>query len=69
MRSTSHWRDVVRPDNAPPGADQLVEQAVAKVSAASGLRFVYDGFTSETPTEERESYQPDRYGKRWGRRS
>lgn len=56
---------VVRPDNAPPGADQLVEQAVAKVSAATGLRFVYDGYTSEAPTAERESYQPDRYGKRW----
>jgi hypothetical protein len=56
---------VIRPDHAPPGADQLVQQAVAKVSAATGLRFVYDGYTSEAPSEEREGYQPDRYGKRW----
>lgn len=56
---------VVRPDNAPPGADQLIEQAVAKVSAATGLRFQNDGATSEAPSENRKTYQADRYGKRW----
>ncbi|HKS00587.1 MAG TPA: peptidase [Arthrobacter sp.] len=56
---------VVRPDNAPPGADQMIQEAVAKVSAATGLRFVYDGTTSEAPSDDRETYQPDRYGKRW----
>lgn len=56
---------VVRPDNAPPGADQMIREAVAKVSAATGLRFVYDGPTSEAPSEDRETYQPDLYGKRW----
>ncbi|CAH0206689.1 hypothetical protein SRABI83_02038 [Arthrobacter sp. Bi83] len=56
---------VVRPDNAPPGADRLIQQAVMEVSAATGLRFVYDGSTTEAPSEERESYQPDLYGKRW----
>lgn len=56
---------VVRPDNAPPGADQLVAEAVAEVSAASGLRFAYDGATSEAPSDERKPYQPDRYGNHW----
>jgi hypothetical protein len=56
---------VVRPDNAPLGSDQLIEQAIAKVSAATGLRFQNDGATSEAPSEHRKSYQDDRYGKRW----
>jgi hypothetical protein len=56
---------VVRPDNAPPGADQLVQEAVARVSAATGLRFVNDGLTSEAPSDDRETYQPDLYGQRW----
>jgi hypothetical protein len=38
---------------------------VSAVSAASGLQFVYDGPTAEAPTNDRESYQPDRYGKKW----
>lgn len=56
---------VVRPDYAPPGTEQLVQEAVAAVSAATGLQFVYDGITSEAPTADRDAYQPDRYGKKW----
>ena len=56
---------VVRPDNAPPGSDALIRQAVAEVSAATGLQFVYDGTTTEAPSPERPAYQPDLYGKRW----
>ncbi|MEO8283115.1 MAG: matrixin family metalloprotease [Pseudarthrobacter sp.] len=56
---------VVRPDNAPPGTERLIEQAVSVVSAASGLQFVYDGSTAEAPSKTRETYQPDRYGKQW----
>lgn len=56
---------VVRPDQAPPGTDQLIREAVAAVSAASGLQFVYDGATSEAPTVDRDAYQPERYGKKW----
>ena len=56
---------VVRPDLAPPGTDQLIQQSVAAVSAATGLQFVYDGPTSEAPSKDREAYQPDRYGKKW----
>ncbi len=53
---------VVRPDNAPPGTDLLIQEAVARVSA-SGLHFVYDGATSEAPSETHETYQAERYGK------
>lgn len=56
---------VVRPDNALPGTDMLIREAVASVSAASGLQFVYDGSTDEGPSETRATYQPERYGKKW----
>lgn len=56
---------VIRPDNAPSGSDALIREAVAEVSAATGLRFVYDGTTTEAPSPEREPYQPDLYGERW----
>ncbi|WP_411375115.1 matrixin family metalloprotease [Arthrobacter sp. MPF02] len=56
---------VVRPDNALPGGDVVIREAVSAVSAASGLQFVYDGLTGEAPADDREAYQPDRYGKRW----
>ena len=58
-----HW--VLRPDGAPPGGQQLVEEAVAEISAATGLQFIYDGTTAEDPDDRREPYQPDRYGSRW----
>lgn len=47
------------------GTDQLSQQSVAAVSAATGLQFVYDGVTSEAPSKDRKAYQPDRYGKKW----
>ncbi|MUN63427.1 matrixin family metalloprotease [Kocuria sediminis] len=56
---------VVRPDGAPAGGQQLLEQAVAEVSAATGLQFVSDGATTEAPRQDRQPYQPDRYGERW----
>ncbi|GER22791.1 hypothetical protein NCCP1664_12880 [Zafaria cholistanensis] len=56
---------VIRPDGAPPDSEALVHKAVAEVSAASGLQFVYDGPTDEAPSNSREPYQPDLYGKRW----
>lgn len=56
----------VRPDFAPPGTEGIVQEAVAAVSAATGLTFVFDGATSEAPSpEERDPYQPERYGERW----
>ena len=56
---------VVRPDHAPPGGETVVAQAVAQVSAATGLSFVDDGATTEGPAEDRDAYQPERYGDRW----
>lgn len=56
---------VVRPDNAPSGSEGLVQEAVAEVSAATGLQFVDDGTTTEAPSEERDLYQPELYGETW----
>ena len=56
---------VVRPTNAPLGVDQLVPDAVARISAVTGLQFVYDGSTDEAPSQQRDPFQPDRYGDRW----
>ncbi len=56
---------VVAAEGAPPDADRLVAEAVARVSAATGLQFVADGTTDETWSDHRPAYQPDRYGDRW----
>jgi hypothetical protein len=56
---------VIRPDGAPRGGEQLVRDAVARVSQVTGLQFVYRGATDEAPVPGRELYQPDRYGRRW----
>jgi hypothetical protein len=58
-----HW--VVRPLNAPPGGQQRLESAFARVSEATGITFIADGTTAEGWTEDREAYQPERYGERW----
>jgi hypothetical protein len=56
---------VVRPDNAPAGGEQVLQDAVARISAVTGLQFVHDGPTDEVAAEERALFQPDRYGDRW----
>ncbi|WP_432502575.1 matrixin family metalloprotease [Kineococcus arenarius] len=56
---------VTRPDAAPAGAGELLTQAIARVSTATGLRFIDDGTTTEGPDPQREPYQPQRYGDRW----
>lgn len=56
---------VVRPDNTPPRGRAVIARSVAAVSAATGLRFVYDGTTTEPLVDDREPYQPARYGDRW----
>lgn len=58
-------RYFVRPDNAPPGTGQLIQEAVAKVAAATGLQFENGGLTSESPTEPRGMDLSDLYDKRW----
>ena len=56
---------VIRAENEVAGGRQMVTDAVSRVSQATGLRFVYDGLTSENPSRQRPSYQPKRYGDRW----
>jgi hypothetical protein len=56
---------VMRPDHAPPGGRRIVRAAVEDVAELTGLRFVYDGTTTEAPVADREPFQPDRYGDRW----
>ncbi|HEX5018946.1 MAG TPA: matrixin family metalloprotease [Actinomycetes bacterium] len=58
-------RYVSRPDGAPPDADEMVSDAINRISTASGLRFVDAGTTTEAPTDARANYQPDRYGDQW----
>ncbi|HTN99634.1 MAG TPA: matrixin family metalloprotease [Microthrixaceae bacterium] len=50
---------------APENGRRLVLEAIAEVSKATGLTFVDDGPTSETPSDTRNPYQPDRYDERW----
>ena len=56
---------VIRPDNAPPGGAETLATAITAVSQATGLHFINDGATTEGPTEDRQPYQPARYGDRW----
>jgi ribosomal protein L24E len=58
---------VINPALAPPGAAAEVRAAFDRLSFATGIRFVYDGTTTEAHTlfGERQAYQPARYGNRW----
>jgi hypothetical protein len=56
---------VVRSAHAPKDGARMISEAVAQVSAATGLRFVADGATTEGPSPDRASFQPARYGDRW----
>lgn len=58
-------RFVVRPDGMPPSGQALLDEAMAGVSAASGLVFEYAGTTDEAPAVQRTLIQPDRYGEGW----
>ena len=56
---------VVNAGLAPLGSLGDVQEAVSKISAATGIAFVYEGPTDEQASVEREVFQPDRYGDRW----
>jgi Matrixin len=49
----------------PPRGEQMVSDAIAAISVATGLKFINDGATDEEPSPNREAYQPDRYGAKW----
>ncbi|MDQ0211001.1 hypothetical protein J2S92_001674 [Arthrobacter bambusae] len=56
---------VVNAALAPAGSEGLIADAIAKIAAATGLTFVDDGTSKETPSEKRKPYQPALYGDRW----
>lgn len=56
---------VIRPAHAPAGGNRAVRAAFDRVGELTGLSFVHDGTTTESPVEHREPFQPDRYGDRW----
>nr|WP_189337617.1 matrixin family metalloprotease [Arthrobacter sp. AFG7.2] len=56
---------VINDDLAPAASQQLIPEAIATVSAATGIQFIYDGTTDEQPSPQRPPYQPDAYGERW----
>jgi hypothetical protein len=56
---------VVSSRAAPPGADRLLADAQAQLSAMTGLQLVLEGGTDERPSPDRPAYQPGRYGERW----
>jgi hypothetical protein len=55
---------VVNLADAPPGADELLREAVARVSAATGLTFAIEGTTDEPPGGH-PRIDTARYGNRW----
>ena len=58
-------RYVVDPEGMPPSGWTLVAEAVAVVSAASGVQWEYVGESDEGPVVDRPLIQPDRYGDGW----
>jgi hypothetical protein len=58
-------RYVVNPAWMPQRGREDLAEALRRISAVSGLRFVDDGDTDELPRADRPSYQPERYGERW----
>lgn len=56
---------VVSFEAAPPRAPEILDDAIAMVAPAAGLRIVVDGATDELATEDRQPMDPGRYGNRW----
>jgi len=56
---------VVNLGAAPGGSLQDVQDAVLRLTEATGIAFAYDGLSDETPALDRDAYQPERYGDRW----
>lgn len=58
-------RYVINPAGMPPSGQVLIDEAVAAVSAATGLQFEYEGTSDEAPAVARTLIQPERYGDVW----
>ncbi|MEI2637723.1 MAG: hypothetical protein V9F03_01805 [Microthrixaceae bacterium] len=51
--------------DAPIEGSALISESIAEVAKATGLEFIDEGSTDERPSDDRKSFQPDRYGQRW----
>jgi hypothetical protein len=59
-----HWR--YNPKGEPADGLKAVQDGFTGLAAATGLQFVYDGPTDETPARDRKAYLPGRYDRnRW----
>jgi hypothetical protein len=56
---------VMNAEAAPPGAEGYLRSALARLSAATGLQFAYDGLTDEPAQDDRPAMDDRRYGNRW----
>ncbi|MCW2607481.1 MAG: peptidase and matrixin and adamalysin [Frankiales bacterium] len=56
---------VVQEGWAPQQGRRDLAEALARISAVSGLVFVDDGATDEVPSTRRAAFQPERYPGRW----
>ncbi|MEO5778267.1 MAG: matrixin family metalloprotease [Arthrobacter oryzae] len=56
---------VVNSELEPADAERLVEDSIDTISRATGIKFINDGPTDETPSPSRDPYQKDTYGDRW----
>jgi hypothetical protein len=56
---------VVSPRRLGASARRDLDEALRRISAASGLRFEHLGDVDEEPARRRSAYQPERYGERW----
>jgi hypothetical protein len=56
---------VIRSRGAPAGVDRAVTEAITEIERLTGLRFVRDGQTTEAPSADRTTMDPERYGDRW----
>ncbi|WP_052259963.1 hypothetical protein [Pseudarthrobacter phenanthrenivorans] len=56
---------VTRTATQPAGGKQVVKDAIAAVSKATGLVFIDDGETTEAAGFTRKPFQPEHYGDRW----
>jgi hypothetical protein len=50
---------------APPTGISDLRRGMSEISAATGIRFAFDGATTEIPRRDRHPYQPHRYGRGW----
>ena len=56
---------VINNKNQPEKGEEMIKEAVREISYYSGFKFIFDGLTDEDFSENRESYQPERYGEVW----